>query len=413
MDIRQGAYQIVKTLYDAGYIAYFAGGWVRDFLMKHPSDDIDIATNAPPEVILDLFPHTVKVGLAFGVILVLIEGHSFEVATFRTEKGYTDGRRPSEILLSSEQEDAQRRDFTINGLFYDPILDKIYDYVGGISDIEKGIIRTIGDPQERFSEDRLRMIRAIRFASRFSFEIEEQTQKAIQKHAATLLPAVAVERIWQEFHKMAKYPLFTKAIEQMHHLGLLSVIFSDLQECTSEEIKNRIEKLHHLPKGTPPILYFLELFPHMSLEEILKISEDFRISGEEGKLLEFAFKGKQLLLKEETSPKAIGNSEWAYLYAHHFFPITLQAMIARYSKEQQKELIEKHAHRKESLLPHVQRIVERKPLVTAALLKEQGIPPGKLMGELLRASEYIAITEDLHDPKEVIEKLKEMPLWPK
>jgi poly(A) polymerase len=226
MDAKYYATLLVKELVKAGYIAYFAGGWARDYVMGHPSADIDIATNAPPEKILDLFPCTILVGLAFGVIIVVIEGHQFEVATFRRDIGYDSGRRPNSIELADPEEDALRRDFTINGLFFDPLEERIIDYVGGIEDIKKRVIRTIGNADERFSEDRLRMIRAIRFAARFGFAIEEETQIGIALNADTLFPAVAMERIWQEFNKMVAYPHFDQALIEMHRLKLLPVIWN-------------------------------------------------------------------------------------------------------------------------------------------------------------------------------------------
>src|SRR5215469_3788554 len=146
------AKQIVQTLAKAGFTTYFAGGWVRDYLMNHPSDDIDIATKAPVDVIQRLFPKTIPVGLAFGIVIVVVEGHQFEVATFRKEKGYVDGRRPTHIESASPKEDALRRDFTINGLFWDPLTETLYDYVEGQKDLVSGIIRAIGDPHARFLE---------------------------------------------------------------------------------------------------------------------------------------------------------------------------------------------------------------------------------------------------------------------
>jgi poly(A) polymerase len=197
------AKQIVQTLVKAGFTTYFAGGWVRDYLMNHPSDDIDIATGAPVDVIQNLFPKTIPVGLAFGIVIVVVEEHQFEVATFRKEKGYVDGRRPTHIESATPEEDALRRDFTINGLFWDPLTETLYDYVEGQKDLRSGIIRAIGDPHARFLEDRLRMIRAVRYSTRFNFSIEIETYQAILTHAKSLFPSVAIERIWQEFHKMA------------------------------------------------------------------------------------------------------------------------------------------------------------------------------------------------------------------
>lgn len=413
MDVREGATQIIKILAKAGYIAYFAGGWVRDYIMKHPSDDIDIATSAPPEKIIELFPHTIKVGLAFGIVIVVYKGHNYEVATFRKDIGSVGGRHPEKIELSSPQEDALRRDFTINGLFYDPLENKIFDYVRGQEDIQKGIIRTIGNPQERFVEDRLRMIRAIRFAARFGFSIDPATQQAIKENAHSLFPSVAMERIWQEFNKMAKFPQFDWAIIELHRTGLLGVIFPILRNLPLRIIEDRVAFFNHFPKKSPAILYLMELFPETPLEELLELCQYLRTSGLEGKLVEFAHKGKGLLLQEEIEPQGIAGIEWAHFYAHRFFQTTFDVLAARYPEEERGMIKERHLKRRERLLPHIQRLVEKKPLVTAAILQDYGIPPGKKMGELLRAAEQAAILHDIHDAEEIIQLLKEMPLWPK
>lgn len=413
MNAHECAVEIVKTLVRAGYKAYFAGGWVRDYVMKHPSDDIDIATDAPPEVIIELFPRTVLVGLAFGVVIVLMNGHQFEVATFRQDVGYTGGRRPDKIILSSPQEDAYRRDFTINGMFYDPLTDTIHDFVQGHDDIQVGVIRTIGSPHERFVEDRLRMIRAIRFASRFNFEIDEETKHAIREHAHTLFPAVAMERIWQELNKMSKFPRFDRAIVEMHRLGLLPIIFPPLQGMTEEAIHQRVGSFGQFPKGTPAILYLMELFPNTPLEELLELCQYLRTSVNEGKLVEYAYKGKLLLEKEKTAPHAVEETEWANFYADRFFQVCFNVITASYPESERAALLKRHSQRRERLLPHVQRIVEKKPVVTSAVLKDYGIKPGKQMGDLLKEAERIAILNDLHDPIEIVQRLKETPLWPK
>lgn len=413
MNVKDSAIEIIKTLNKAGYIAYFAGGWVRDFVMKHPSDDIDIATDAPPEVIINLFPRTIQVGVAFGVVVVILHGHQFEVASFRKDVGYTGGRRPDKIELSSPQEDAYRRDFTINGMFYDPITDTIHDYVGGVNDIKKGIIQTIGSPHERFSEDRLRMIRAIRFASRFDFSIDEETRHAITQHAHTLFPAVAMERIWQEFNKMAKFPRFDQAVIELHQLGLLPIIFPVTGSIDTSIIKERVTHFSQFPKDSPVILYLMDLFPDMPLDELLELCQYLKTSVEEGKLVEFAFKGKQLLEKEKFSPDAIERMEWANFYANRFFHVCFNAITARYSEDERGEVLERHHRRRERLLPHIQRIMNKKPLVNASILQDFGILPGKTMGMLLREAERVSVMHDIHDPAEVITLLKETDLWPK
>ncbi len=163
---------------------------MRDLLLHKSSHEIDIATSAPPHIIQHLFPRTVAVGIQFGVIVVVLEGINFEVTTFRKDHPYQDGRHPEGVDYSTPEKDAERRDFTINGMFYDPLTEIIYDFVGGKEDLKRKVIRAIGNPHARFAEDRLRMIRAVRFAARLGFEIESETAKAIEEHAHHLFPAV-------------------------------------------------------------------------------------------------------------------------------------------------------------------------------------------------------------------------------
>ena len=215
--LRKAAVRIVRVLREAGHEAYLAGGCVRDVLLGVEPKDYDIATSARPEVVRKLFRRSRYVGEAFGVVLVYPgkgfpgAGAGVEVATFRTEWGYGDGRRPSEVQFTDAQHDAQRRDFTVNGLFADPLDDeldplpaekqRVIDYVGGRADIEAKRLRAIGEPSERFGEDYLRMLRAVRFAARLGFEIEAKTAEAIRAHAQKLVK-ISRERIGGEIRLM-------------------------------------------------------------------------------------------------------------------------------------------------------------------------------------------------------------------
>lgn len=399
MESLEHATNIVKKLRSAGHIAYFAGGWVRDFVMEHPSSDIDIATDASPEKILDLFPRTLLIGLSFGVVIVIIEGHQFEVSTFRRDIGYVNGRKPTGIELSGPEEDAMRRDFTINGMFYDPIEERIIDYVGGKEDIRKGIIRAIGDPDERFNEDRLRMIRAARFAARFRFNIDPETQEGIRANADTLFPAVAMERIWQEINKMSKYSYFDHALIDMHRLGLLPVIFPILAGTHLNEIKKRVASLPHFPKEAPAILALMELFPEMLLPEQLELCQYLRTSQHDAALVKYVFSFRK------GTEDAV---EWAHLYAHPLSGVVEQAVAARLPHIEREAYLAGHALRKSLLKPHIDRIKSNKPWVTAAMLQKEGISPGIQMGLLIREAERIAITHDLQDPYEILSTLKKM-----
>ena len=197
-----GALEIVKTLAEKGHEVFFVGGCVRDALLGVTCDEIDIATSATPEQIQRAFAKTVAVGESFGVVLVIREDVKFEVATFRRESRYGDGRHPQRVdYTKSPEEDVLRRDFTINGMLYDPLSGELYDYVEGLADLQRGLVRTIGDPGRRFGEDRLRMMRAVRFASCLGFELDGAALSAI-RDAASEISAVSGERIREELVKI-------------------------------------------------------------------------------------------------------------------------------------------------------------------------------------------------------------------
>ncbi len=233
--LEQGALHILRTLREQGHRAYFAGGCVRDQLLGKPAKDIDIATSARPDEITPLFPKTVAIGKAFGVIGVVHEGILYEVATFRKESHYSDGRRPDEVTFTDAQEDARRRDFTINALFYDPIEEQVLDFVGGREDLQVKQIRAVGDPGQRFQEDHLRMLRAIRFAGTLDFTIEAGTWNAIPERAH-LIARISSERIRDELVRIlteSVKPGF--ALRRLHEAGLLSVILPEINAMAGVE----------------------------------------------------------------------------------------------------------------------------------------------------------------------------------
>ena len=224
---QQTALWVLKTLREAGFQSFFAGGCVRDRLMGTVSADFDVATDATPDEVAALFDHVLLIGAQFGVAMVVHHARTVEVATFRSDGAYTDGRRPDNVTFSSAKEDALRRDFTINGMFYDPIADEVIDYVGGQADLEAGVIRTIGDPNERFGEDYLRLIRAVRFSARFEFTIDRATEAAIVANAEAI-ESVSGERVFDELRKMLGLPSAPTALEELHRLGLAQVVLPEL-----------------------------------------------------------------------------------------------------------------------------------------------------------------------------------------
>jgi tRNA nucleotidyltransferase/poly(A) polymerase len=220
--------KICQVLSKAGYQTVLAGGCVRDALLGQIPADFDIASEAPPEEIEKLFSKTVAVGKSFGVIVVVEEGEEFEVATFRTEGPYLDGRHPQSVGFATAEEDAQRRDFTINALFYDLQSQKVIDYVGGENDLKHEVLRAVGDPLQRFAEDHLRILRGLRFMCQLDFSVEEKTWQAMVKTAA-LISKVSRERIHVEMEKMLQAKAFEKRLSSVIESGILQVLVSDSQ----------------------------------------------------------------------------------------------------------------------------------------------------------------------------------------
>jgi poly(A) polymerase len=220
------AAKIVSRLQAAGFSAFWVGGCVRDVLLGREPQDYDIATDARPEQVEKLFNRTLAIGRKFGVMVVVESKHQFQVATFRAEADYADGRRPAKVVFASAEADAQRRDFTVNGLFYDPVEEKLHDWVGGEKDLRAKIIRTIGPPEERFAEDHLRLLRAVRFAAQLNFEIEPQTFAAI-KRLAPKIKLISAERIRDELIKLFAPPHAARGLVLLRDSGLLAHILTE------------------------------------------------------------------------------------------------------------------------------------------------------------------------------------------
>src|SRR5256885_5372929 len=219
---------IARRLRSAGHVAYFAGGCVRDLLRGEVPKDFDVATDARPEVVQKLFPRTHAVGAHFGVIVGLENDFQFEVATFRSDGSYLDGRHPVEVRFATAEEDAARRDFTINGMFFDPEKDEVIDYVGGRQDLERRLIRAIGDPAQRFAEDRLRMLRAVRFATVLGFEIDAATWDAVVASAGSITQSSA-QRIREETVKIFLSPNRARGWDLLDASGLMGAVLPELE----------------------------------------------------------------------------------------------------------------------------------------------------------------------------------------
>jgi poly(A) polymerase len=221
------AHDVAARLRERGHLAYFAGGCVRDIVRGETPKDFDIATDANPEAVQKLFPHTYAVGAHFGVILVVENGFQFEVATFRADDVYVDGRRPSAVHFSSPEEDARRRDFTINGMFYDPVAAKVIDFVGGRADIRAKLVRAIGDPGQRFAEDRLRMLRAVRFSTVLDYKIDHETWDALLANVVSI-NEISAERIREELVRIFLSSNRTRGWDLLDSSGLMRAVLPEI-----------------------------------------------------------------------------------------------------------------------------------------------------------------------------------------
>ena len=265
MEPRELANSICDQLQRNGFDALLVGGCVRDLLLGRTAVDYDVATNASPQQVLSLFPEGIAVGAQFGVILVPQDGIKVEVATFRSDLGYSDGRHPDAVVFANTpQEDVQRRDFTINGLLMRHDTGEVLDFVGGTADLQAGIVRTIGDPARRFAEDKLRLVRAIRFAARFGFTIEPETFSAIRQYAREI-QQVSAERVRDELTKLLTEGAARRAFELLDETGLLPAILPEIEAMKGVEQPPQFHPegdvwihtllmLQQLPTGTPPTL---------------------------------------------------------------------------------------------------------------------------------------------------------------
>jgi poly(A) polymerase len=225
--MKNASIEIIKILKNAGHTAYWAGGCVRDMLLGVKPKDFDIVTSAKPDEIENLLKKTIPIGKKYGVILAIENGHHFEIATFRSDSGYSDGRRPDAVIFTDAKEDAKRRDFTINGMFYDPLEDQIIDYVDGQLDLRDQLVRFIGDPETRIKEDNLRILRAIRIKNNYDLQYHPDTYKAIKKHYH-LVKNISPERVRDELNKMIMHTNPGRAFQEMFELDILEILIPEL-----------------------------------------------------------------------------------------------------------------------------------------------------------------------------------------
>jgi poly(A) polymerase len=330
MNERQFAIDVVRRLRDAGYEALWAGGCVRDELLGLQPKDYDVATDARPEEVRRLFRRTVAVGMSFGVVEVLgprteAGPLKVQVATFRSDVSYSDGRHPDAVVFSSAREDALRRDFTINGMFFDPIAEKLIDHVGGQEDLRNGVLRAIGDPAARFAEDKLRLLRAVRFATRFDLALDPDTESAVRAMADEI-PVVSQERIAEELRRILIAPQRARGMNLMWGLGLVAPVFPELVP------------MKGLPYG-PPKAPTGDLWDHvMCVLDLLGAEPSFSL----------AFAG---LLHDVGKPRTVARTPDRYTFHYHEHvgcriasEICLRLKLSNTERERVEWLVEKHQY---------------------------------------------------------------------
>ena len=297
MTNKQAAIKIIKRLQRSGFQALLAGGCVRDMLLGRRAKDYDVATDAQPKDVVRLFGRTLKVGAKFGVVIVLLNDQQVEVATFRTEIGYADGRHPAAVKFASAAKDASRRDFTINGMFYDPLKDEVIDYVNGQADLESQIVRTIGKPEERFGEDYLRMLRAVRFSTQLGFAIEPLTFSAIYSNAKNIV-RISGERVAVELEGILVNPNRSFGVSMLSESGLAEAIFPGF---AGEQVKFAVSVLSQLRKKVDFALAMTCVFAGCETEFALEKCRILKLSRSQNRHIRFLLTKRGKLLDERMS----------------------------------------------------------------------------------------------------------------
>ena len=430
---REIALGILGRLQEADHEAYLVGGCVRDELRGVAPQDFDVATSARPEEVEALFPQTHAVGKSFGVILVVEHGHTFEVATFRSDSHYTDGRRPNAVTFSDAQTDASRRDFTVNGLFLDPLTDTVHDWVDGQEDLARRRLRTIGNPAERFAEDHLRLLRAVRFAAQLDFEIEPATFAAVHEMAGRIT-RVSAERIRDELLKLFRPPHAARGLDLLHESGLLAQVLPEmLPTVTCHQspdyhpegtVYNHIRlMLSQLPTEAPAALPWTVLLHDIAKPVTQSVGEMGRIHfyGHEKIGADMAHNILQRLRFPNVEIEAIVQTVRYHMQfkdAPKMRKATLRRMLLRPTFD-----LEMEQHRMDCLGSHglmdiydfireQQTVLQKKPLLLEPLISgrdliELGIEPGPALGQLLDAVRDQQLAEAFSTREEALAWVKE------
>lgn len=427
------ATRLVERLRAAGHEALFAGGCVRDRLLEKEAHDIDIATSARPEEIQKLFPRTVAVGAQFGVIVVLEDGGEFQVATFRSDGAYRDGRHPESVAFTNAEGDARRRDFTVNGLFFDPLTRQILDFVGGEADLRAGILRSIGDPHARFAEDKLRLIRCVRFAASLGFEIEAETWRALVERAPEIT-AVSAERIRDELVKIFSHPTRVRGFDLLDQSGLLAILLPEVEALKGCEqppdfhpegdvfVHTRL-MLSLLPERVSTPLVFSVLFHDIGKPPTFLIDETGRIrfNGHESisaSMTEKIF-ARLRFSNAETEATVVGvKNHMAFKDVQNMRVATLKRFLARPTIDDELELHRVDCQGSHGLLDNYDFLLRKReefsneplippPLITGRDLIAAGLKPGPPFKKLLDSAQALQLEGGLKTREDALAWLRE------
>lgn len=427
------ARDLARRLREQGHKAYFAGGCVRDLLRGQTPKDIDIATDARPEAVQKIFSRTYAVGAHFGVIVVLENGLQFEVATFRSDGAYLDGRRPVEVHFATAEEDAARRDFTINGMFFDPEKEEVIDFVGGREDLEARLIRAIRDPAQRFAEDRLRMLRAVRFATVLEFEIEPATWDAVVAQAASI-NEISAERIREELVKIFLSPHRARGWDLLDASGLMGNVLPELAAMKGCEqppqfhpegdvFKHTRIMVELLPAEASLPLVFSVLFHDIGKPPTSLVDEEGRIrfNGHDrigAEMTEAIMERLRFSRAEIDATVEAVRQHMVFKDVPNMRVAKLKRFMARPTFEDELELHRVDCASSHAMMENYEFLQQKKeefanepiippPLVRGEDLIALGLKPGPRFGEILEAVETRQLEGALKDREEAIEWVKE------
>lgn len=394
------AIRIVRRLRDAGHEALLAGGCARDLLLGLEPGDYDVATDAPPDRVVEVFRATREVGAQFGVVLVRQGGRWVEVATFRRDAEYHDGRRPTHVEYTDAREDAVRRDFTINGMFLDPIDGVVIDYVGGRADLDARLIRAIGDPAQRFAEDHLRLLRAVRFAARLDFVIEPGTAAAIRAHTHHLC-GVAPERRRDELEKMFAHAARARAFALMEECELLSQLW-DGADWRADELALARTQLPALAADAWFETTMCVLLQRRASDEIGRICRALACSNQQRETILWLVEQRAAL----DDPGAPSLAELKRLMAHPAFGQLRHIAAVRWREQSDGGRLDAALGTRVSAIDPEQ--VQPAPLVRGGDLAARGVPSGPAYKRLLDRLYERQLNEELRERDEALRALNEL-----